>query len=161
MTRGIFLSPEFGTLARAEKQQEWCGAYVDSRAEPKVLELLYNRTPPLDRDLPLLKYPVPTKKNAAERLERWCFNWASFLDPPILARNIPKLTSPKREHTADFAHYSAGLPDTSQLAGESLRPAIRVRTMKARSGFRIRCIDAAGVGVIPEIGTVTWQVRRQ
>lgn len=159
--RDIFLSSQFPNLVRAEKNQDWCGCYLDESAETNVLDSIFG-LPYLQsnsflpkRYSPLLQFDVPLKEGRTST-KRWCLNWAAMIDRPFLQAKLSDLVSPKKQNSENFVRYMLSLPDDSQALSEEFRPAVSISYMKARGSMRVKFSDQNGCGVKPGSGwTIT------
>ncbi len=157
--RRIFLSGQFPAIVRAEKAQEWSGAYLLEEAATVAIDAMYGRTAeqhaasPL-REHQLLRHSVPLKEGAA--LEAWCLNWPSFLTMPELNRGLVFMTGPKAENTRTFANYCRNLPDITVELPQGYRPATTLRLQPCAAGMRLQFTNAEGITVDPPSG---WKMR--
>jgi hypothetical protein len=165
--REIFLSAVFPSLVRAEHDQDWCGAVILPAAVDTVFKGLLGAVPadvPEDPANFLLKYQVPTKNSAGvqSHTEYWCVNWVWFSDNPNLADALSWLTESKRENVRAFINHVNQMPSRRlhvEPLPQSVLPAVAVRIQLARSGFRVKVLDADGRAVdLPAGTTLNFQM---
>lgn len=159
--RGVFMSPVFPSLVRAEKAQEWSGCHILPDAEALVVEALLG-----SRYLsgyhaaiarwPILPFSVPVK--TAKVVRRWCLNWPHLMSERQLAKGLKFLISPKRENTRTYLRYLYNLPDREQRLGPELSPARTARVLATRSQFNFRMFDELGEHEPLEGREVAWEV---
>lgn len=151
--RGIFLSACFPEIVRAEKEQEWSGAFLHAAAAPLVLKALCgseDEARGTDMTQPVVRYAVPLKKQRTA--EHWCINWVCMSDAAGLAAGTEFLEGPKGANTTAFvAHVEAGMPSPFALPNGFL-PAVHLRVQAVGPGMRLKFTDAQGRAVDPPDG---------
>jgi hypothetical protein len=118
-------------------------------------------TAKLSRSSALHRVPVPLRDSKNVPILRWCLNWSYFLSPKALADGLAYMEGDpiKRKNTAEYLRHIHSLVDDTQTLAPEFSPAKVLRTMKARSGFRMKFEDEDGNSV--ELGR-SWklEVRR-
>ena len=172
--RRLFLSNAIPRLLNIEKRQEWCGCVIDRAVEARLLGLLYGGEPNPSQGWLVMRYPVPEKQARRSFVSKLlsplkrrrpgdgpglCLNWVTFLSPRELDAGLAFLIEPKLGHTRRFVEAVGRLTILHfpfSVRGSAI---VAVRLQMARSGMRMKFMDAAGEGVdLPEGSTVDIRV---
>ncbi len=149
--RNIFLSPEFSSLAHAERDQDWSGCVVLPQAANRIIPVVFPgeqdaAAPDEHRAMVLSHFDVPSKSSKPSSLQ-WCLNWVYFLNPTDLAGGLQFLKSAKRENTLKFIDFIRRLPDEDRPLPEGFAPAVRILAQYTLGGVTLKFVDSSGNGV--------------
>lgn len=149
----VFLSNTFKQLRIDEENQQWTGCVVMPEAEKFVVSSLLGSVVPdtLPRSSPLHHIATPRKRLTDEPTERWCLNWSHFLSPSTIRLGLQQMGGDleKQKRTTEYLELLGQMPDDTQVLPTEFAPAKRMKTMKARSGMRVKFEDDNGNGVNP------------
>ncbi len=149
----VFLSSAFKKLRMDEENQQWTGCVLLPEAEEIVVSSLLGNvaTQNLLRSSPLHKLQIPLKNPTTQSQTRWCLNWSHFLSPAVIQAGLQHMGGdlPKQKYTLDYLRFLNQLSDDTQMLPAEYLPAKKMKTMKARSGIRVKFEDDDGNGVNP------------
>lgn len=158
----IFLSDTFKRLRLFEEKQQWSGCILLEEVEDVVLTSLLGWSPHqalhvvLPRSAPMHRLAVPVKVRPDDLQPHWCLNWSYFLAPTTIAAGLKHMAADrvKRDNTTSYIQTVGKLDDDAQVLAPEFLPARTLKTMKARSGVRVKFEDEQGNGVKP--GCEQW-----
>ena len=152
----IFLSDAFKRLRTDEESQQWTGCVLLPEAEEVVVSSLLGNVQPsnLSQSSPLHYMSIPRKVSTEQSKKRWCLNWSHFLSPVVIEEGLQHMHGDpvKQDNTRHYLDSLTELSDETQQLSAEFSPAKKIKTMKARSGWRSKFEDDDGNAVNPGCG---------
>jgi len=146
----IFLSDVFKKLHNEEQNQDWTGCVLLPKDEDQILSDLIGAKSPCPNQADIMHYlSVPSKETVAK--SKWCLNWSYLLVETELESILKYMEGSPTKHanTQEYINHLKSLPDESQKLPANYYPAVKLKLMKSRGGFRIQFLNASGIPVEP------------
>lgn len=150
---GIFLSNAFKRLSEDERNQQWTGCVLLPEADEIVVSSLFGSLAQgaAHKSSPLHYIEAPTKQPMCASSWRWCLNWSHFLSSSAIQAGLQRMAGDhvKQQNTIQYLRSLEEMTDDTQPLTPEFAPAARMKTMRARSGMRVKFEDEFGNAVNP------------